>query len=271
MLISLLFLAVFPAQDPAAIRIGFHRDLFKDMDPKTVTSSLEDFSATVAEQTRRPSRTQLVDDAHALCRALHDGKFDFAVLASPHLFWELARFPEMRPLIVAVNVHPYPRVIVVRSARGTGKSDATLGCVIPGRPHDIFYGTLAAAAAHARMVPYPNAEDLLDDVVDGKVGSAAVDLVSWERFQARKPVRARFLRVTDRSPEFLPTTVLYRKGAVSDATLSSYKDSLLRMPDTVRGRDLMTSWRLTAFREVPDDFSRRAAALAKECPEKGGK
>jgi ABC-type phosphate/phosphonate transport system substrate-binding protein len=261
-----LFLASCLGADAAELHIGVHKDLFGGMNESELEKSLDSFKDAVAERIHKPVTIELVKDPHALCEHLSGGRFDFAILSSPHVIWECSRFKELRPLVVAVGQRVYPQTLVIRHQKDIPLEGVTTGCAVPVRPHVTFFRTELDVPPPRR---FPTTEELLDDVVDGKITLGLVDGSAWDAYCRRKPDRAqRFLKIVQESPRFLPTTVLVREGALTPATLQSYKESLLDMNQDARGRQTLMVWRLSAFQEVPKDYERQAQALLKRYPRK---
>src|SRR5262249_20194980 len=93
-------------------------------------------------------------------------------------------------------------------------------------------------------------EDGLGDALRDKVQAALVDGVSLENYgQVKSGCFARLKPLTQSGP-FPAGVVAYRQGTLDDATLRKFRDGMVNVNQSVRGRELMALWRLTAFERV---------------------
>src|SRR5205814_421148 len=96
-----------------------------------------------------------------------------------------------------------------------------------------------------------NAEEAIDDVVDGEVDAAIIDAVTLECYQRRKPGRFSRLKVPVQSEPFPGACVAYREGTLAPATLKRFREGMVKACNTPMGRQFMVLWKITGFEEVP--------------------
>lgn len=192
--------------------------------------------------------------------------------------WAQEKFPSLKPLAVAVNVHLYPTVHVVAQRNDPARSFADLAGHILALPPGggtytrVFVDQQSLAlgkpssAFFSSIVMSPTVEDALDDLVDGKVQAAAVERVALEAFKRLKPGRFTRLKEITHSQPFPPPLLAYQPGVLDEATLHKFRTGLLRAGHNDRGQTLLTHFRLTGFEAPAPDFDRVVAETRRAYP-----
>jgi ABC-type phosphate/phosphonate transport system substrate-binding protein len=266
---------------PAYIRIGMVSSLFRDVSPGMMQVSLQPFSSLVRAQTGLDGRPVVGGKALELARQLQDDKVQLAVFHGFEFAWAQEKYPELRPLVIAINKHRHLRAMIVTRYDNEGKSLEDFKgkkLALPQRSREhchLFLEKLCRGCGStpkeffAAVVTHPNPEEALDDVLRKKVDVAVVDGVSLECYQRTKPGCHSGLKVVQQSPVFPAAVVAYHAGALEPATLAQFRDGLIRANQSTNSRDLMLMWRLTAFEAVPADYQRILTRIRKEfpCPE----
>jgi ABC-type phosphate/phosphonate transport system substrate-binding protein len=121
-------------------------------------------------------------------------------------------------------------------------------------------------AFFSKVATKENAEDALDDVVDGVIQATVVDRAALEAYKRRKPGRFKQLKPAAESKPFPPVVVAYYGTNLDDATLRRFRDGLLGAAKKERGQMMLTLFRLTGFEPVPDDFGKVLAETRKNYP-----
>jgi hypothetical protein len=204
---------------------------------------------------------------------LHLGVFEGYEFA-----WAQERQPGLKALAVAVNVHRYP-VACVMVKRGSPARDfpGLQGKVIylPAEgPHHLRLfveqrcrsAGKPAATFFRKITSQETVEDALDDVVDGIIAAAAVDLPAMEAYKQRKPGRAARLHELTRSKPFPPATVVYHGTTLGEPIRRRFLTALLAAHRKEKSRTMLASFRVTGFQTVPDDFARVLARSRKDYP-----
>jgi len=263
---------------PEYIRIGMINSLFRDISPATRQMSLQPFSSLVRSQTGLDGRPVLAGGALALGKQLQENKVQLGVFHGFEFAWAQEKYPELRPLVIAVNRHRQLRANVVVRHDSAVKSLADLKgkkLALPrgSREHCHVYlesfcaknGT-TTKAYFGEIVTHDNVEEALDDVLRRKVDAIVVDGVSLECYGLLKPGCHSGLKVVEQSPAFPAAVVAYRQGAVDEAKLARFRDGLIKANQDTRSRELMFMWRLTAFEAVPADYQESLTAIRKAYP-----
>jgi ABC-type phosphate/phosphonate transport system substrate-binding protein len=209
---------------------------------------------------------------------LAEDRVQLGIFQGIELAWAQQQFPQLRPLMLVINQQSYLHACLVVPAEDGPAHFAdlkgkTLAVPAWARLHCQLYldhrcRELGQEPARffAKISRRGNTEDVLDDLVDGKVQAALVERVCLDCYQRRKPGRIARVKVLEESPPFPGSVVAYHAGALDQATLHQFREGLLRAGDMPRGRQLLTLWKLTGFVSVPDDYEKMLADIAKVYP-----
>jgi len=120
-----------------------------------------------------------------------------------------------------------------------------------------------SATAFSQLCRPADAEDALDDVVEGKAQAAVIDGAVLECYQRRKP--GRFAQLKElRKPESFPVPIVaYVEGTLDDADLRAFREGIVKAQKTAKGRQALMLWKLTGFEPVPDDYGQLLDNVAK--------
>jgi ABC-type phosphate/phosphonate transport system substrate-binding protein len=219
-------------------------------------------------------------DWRELADRLTKRQLELGVFLGYEFAWAQEKAPGLKPLAVAVNVYRYPTVHVVTRRDDPAKDFAGLqghSLAIPGSTGFVRLFVdrqsqaqgKATTAFFSQVTTPENAEDALDDLVDGKVQAVAADRGALEAYKRRKPGRFNQLKQVAQSQPFPPALVAYQEGALDDATLQRFRNGLLRASQSDRGQTLLTLFKLTGFEAVPPDLGRVLAESRKAYPPSG--
>jgi ABC-type phosphate/phosphonate transport system substrate-binding protein len=263
---------------PSTVRIGMISSLFIDVPEATVMAMMRPFAALIKAQTGVSGEPVPCGDADNLGQQLMDDKVQLGVFHGIEFAWARQKYPELRPLVIAVNQQRYLRAhIVVR----TDSKVSTLGdlqdktLALPHQTWQHCYLFLRRRCLEwkkepsnffAKITKPANVEDALDDVVDGVAHVCVVDGVSLDCYKRRKPGRFAKLRIVHSSEIFPAAVVAYRTAILDDATRARFRDGMMNANRTALGRQVMTLWRLTGFEQVPSDYDQTLTEIVKAYP-----
>jgi ABC-type phosphate/phosphonate transport system substrate-binding protein len=280
-LVLLVFLAMAidsgASEQSAVLHIGLSGTMLKELPEATAKQAMDNMQSLIEKQTGRKSELTVEDNFARLGEKVGQKKLDFGVFLGYEFAWAKQVQGELRPLVVAVSGAPMQIHLIVRhdSQAGTlaqlkGKSLALSKesrpparlyiqreCQALGTPLDKFFTQITDPAT---------LEDEIDDVVDGVVQVTAVDTLALNAYRRRKPGRAVRLKEIQKSLLFPNPVIAYQPGVLDDATLSSFRDDLVRTNQNADGERLLNLWKLTGFEPVPDDYGKTLAAVAKHYP-----
>jgi ABC-type phosphate/phosphonate transport system substrate-binding protein len=265
----------------ASVKIGMANSLFKEVPESTITTMMGPFGAVMEAQTGVRGEVVLGGDAMGLSQSLSDNKVQLGVFHGIEFAWAKTKHPELKPLMIAINQHVYPRAVLCtrsdcKAASFGDLQNQSLALPRETRDHCFLFVERHCPEfkkqppGHFAKITVPaNAEDALDDVVDGVVSSTVVDGASLDSYKRRKPGRFVKLRVTETSEPFPGSVIAYRPGVLDEPTLKKFRDGLLNTNHSIVGRQLLTIWKITSFEPVPPDFDQVLTEIVKVYPPPG--
>jgi ABC-type phosphate/phosphonate transport system substrate-binding protein len=269
------------AQDKPAsgtVKIGMVNTLFREVPPAMVQVMTPPFQALMRSQTGLEGELVTIDNAHELGKRLHEGKLELGVFHGFEFAWAQQKYPDLRPLVLAINYHRVLHAcLVVRDdnpatslAQLQGK---TLAVPRNSREYCLLFLDRAclelkteAKDFFANVVNHGSTEDALDDVLRDKVQVAVVDSVALETYEKVKPGCFARLKVLKQSAAFPSVVVAYRQGSLDATLLAKFRDGMITANQNPRGKELMTMWRLSAFEKAPDNFQQQLNAIRQAYP-----
>ncbi len=199
-----LAVGMVPAQaaDAPPVRIGLVKTLFRDVPESLIEWGLRPMKALMEGQTGLSGDLIPSGDADHLACQLKDNDLQFGVFHGVEFAWVQQHYPTLKPLIIAVNEHPYLRALLVVRIDGKIAAPANLkGKVVAlprmSREHCLLFLERRCCPAGAVPETYfaqvsksADVDDALDDVVDDNVQAAVVDEVAFDAYRKNKPGRA---------------------------------------------------------------------------------
>jgi ABC-type phosphate/phosphonate transport system substrate-binding protein len=280
--LALLAVGLVPSLAGAAeqplVRVGVPRSLFRDIPEPLVRVAVQPFQVLMEAQTGVRGELVVLENAGELAKQLAAGQIQVAVFHGHEFAWMRLQYPSLQPLVIAVNqqAHLQAHIVVGPKSRVASLNDLAgqsvslprgnrehcrffieRQCRDHGKEVDKYFG---------RIVCHGNAEDALDDVVDGVVEAAVIDSVSLTGYERRKPGRYAKLREVVRSEVFPATAIAYRPGVVADHLVQRFRDGLRGASANPAGRQMLTLWRLTGFEVPSQDYDRLLTAIARTYP-----
>jgi len=260
------------------IKIGMVSSLFRDMPEPLVTAMMRPFGALMQSQTGVAGELVQGGDACHLGKLLAEGKVQLAVMHGVEFAWAQQQNPRLTPTMIAVNQQRnlHACVVVRKDSKITQLADLRgkkIGFPKHSRQHCHLYferrcvgGDVASQKVFAD-IDYPaNAEDALDDVVDGILPGALIDSVGLDCYERRKPGRFALLKVIQTSEAFPAAVVAYVPGTLDEDTVNQFQRGLMNAKQTAMGRQFMMLWKLTSFEPVPANYQASLASIAKAYP-----
>jgi ABC-type phosphate/phosphonate transport system substrate-binding protein len=260
------------------LRIGSSGTLTGESKGDKEKSALETLKSFIQDETGYKSEILRQKDWRTLAEKMTKGQLQVGVFQGYEFAWAKEKFPELNPLMLAINVYRYPEVYVVARKNDPAKDFAGLkgqSLAIPAAGQGYLrlfvdrecgkQGTKPEAFFSKIQTP-DNFEDALDDMVDGTVKAVVADRAALEGYKRRKPGRFRQLKAVAKSAPLPPTVIAYYDAKLNGATLKRFREGLLNAGKTDKGETMLTFFRLTGFVDVPADFGKVLAASRKEFP-----
>ncbi len=241
-------------------------------------SALDSLQGLIKDETGFDNNIVRQKDWVELAQKLTKKELQVGVFQGYEFAWAQQKFPNLKPLALAVNVYRYPVVYVVvktdsKAKDFSGLNGQTVALPATGQRYLRFFMERQSQALgkdwqafFSKIVQKENSEDALDDVVDGVVQATAADRATLEAYERRKPSRFKQLRPIAQSQALPPTVIAYSENALDMATLQRFRQGLLDAGEKERGRMLLTMFKLTSFGPVPDDFDKVLAESRKAYP-----
>ena len=260
------------------VRIGLVESMFRDIPEKSVKASIDQFREIMEKETGHTGESVTIKDYTGVADQVMKNQVQLGALHGFEFAWVRKKYPDLRPLAVAVNQQRYVNSHLLALAKEpvadlSGLKGQTLAIPEQTKAYNLLFLERQCRKAGADIEKYfgktvkpKNVEIGLDDLVDGLVGVALVDSVGLERFRARKPARAARLKEVLKSPPFPPTAVVFQQGKLEEETLASFRKALVELNRGATGQEILTTWKLTGFEPVPNDYDRRLDEIAAEFP-----
>lgn len=260
------------------LRIGLVNTLFRETPQPMIHAAMQLFQILMEAQTGLQGDLRASGEAIRLGEELAKDQLHLGVFHGIEFAWARQKYPELRPLVIAVNQHRYLRVhVVVRhdcsAADFAGLQGQTLAlprgskehcrvfverqCQLCGQEQQRFFAQITTPQC---------AEDALDDVLDDAVQVAVVDGLALDCYQRRKPGRFAKLKEVQKPDIFPAAVVAYRAGAIDETLLQRFRTGMLAANQNLRGRQLLMLWKITGFEPVPDDYEQALATIVKAYP-----
>jgi ABC-type phosphate/phosphonate transport system substrate-binding protein len=281
--VIVLFLRTGPAADArqgklAILKVGASSATSKVADRKKEEAAMQTLRSFIKEETGLDNQIIRQKDWLEVAENLAKGQLQLGAFEGFEFAWAQEKYPDLKPLALAVNVHRYPVAFIMTKKDSpvtdfAGLQGKTLAmpaadqrilllflenqCQAKGKKLDEFF---------SKVVSPENIEDALDDVVDGVVDAVAADQATLEAFKRRKPGRYNRLKEVAHSEPMPPGVVAYYGTALDDATVARFRDGLMGASRKAKGEQMLTLFRLTGFETIPEDFVKVLAQTRKSYP-----
>jgi ABC-type phosphate/phosphonate transport system substrate-binding protein len=265
-------------QKQPPIKIGIVSSLFRDLADAKIQTMIPEFQALMREQTGLDGEVVTAGDTFDLGKRLNDKAVQLGVFHGIEFAWAQQAYPELQPLLIAVNRHGNLKAFVAVLNENKANSLADLkGKIlsIPSRcpehchvflDHELRAMGVTAKDFFAKIVQHSNAEDALDDILRDKVQAVLVDGEALENYDQVKPGCYARLKMVAKAEGFPPGVVAIRKGGLDNGTVAKLEKGMLTASTTVGGKEQLALWKLTRFEKLPADFPAMEKDIAKRFP-----
>lgn len=266
------------AEDDHSVRIGLVSSLFRDTSEPLMQIIMRPFKSLLETQTGMSGRLVSGGDAYHLSQRLKEGDVHLGIFHGVEFAWAKAKFPQLKPLLIAVNQQRFLRAhLIVRADSSIQSVDDLKGRVVGlpnlSREHCWLF-------LERRCVPIDQTPDkffsrvsrsrdgayAIDDVIDGTLHAAVIDDAELNTYQKQYPEQ--FTKIKDllRSETFPCAVIAYYPGFLPDNLLDQFRSGMLTAKDSRQGRQMMHMCRITSFEDVPDDFDKLLDDISKAYP-----
>ncbi|MBY0524638.1 MAG: phosphate/phosphite/phosphonate ABC transporter substrate-binding protein [Gemmataceae bacterium] len=257
---------VHAAEPEKPIHVGVLDTMFRDMDESSLPKMTEPLTKMLQAQTGQKGDSKIVKGALELGRQMEEGKYQLGVFGGVEFGWAKQKYPDLTPLVIAVNKHRYPKasILVNKDSKYASLADLKgkkMGVPFFTRDHSYVFldrTTLKEGSkpdAFYELTRPKNPEAAMDEVARGKLDAAVVDSAALEWYKDQKPGLSTWLKVLKESEAFPPVVVAYIPSKFDKTAAKKTRDSLLNTTTkTAQGRDLLGSLRVTGFEAAPKDY-----------------
>jgi ABC-type phosphate/phosphonate transport system substrate-binding protein len=278
-----ILLAVAAGLSPAqrtkidTLRIGRSGSLTAGTAQKEKTA-LESLRAFIKDETGLKNEIFRQKDWKELAEKLSKGRLHVGVFQGFEFAWAQAKYSDLKPLALAVNVYTYPVAHVVDRRDNSAKDFAGLrgqSLCIPAIGESFLRLYVdrqcqdqgkTAKTFFSKITKRDNVEDALDDLVDNIVQVVAVDRAGLEAYKQRKPGRFKQLKAVTHSQPFPPPVVAYYGSVLDRAARRRFHDGLLGASRKEKGQMMLTLFHITGFEDAPKDFGEVLTKTRKAYP-----
>jgi ABC-type phosphate/phosphonate transport system substrate-binding protein len=264
------------------VQIGMIGSLFRDVPDGLLETMSKPFAALMSTQTGMAGHLTKVNTVNDLGKQLEEKKLHLGIFHGFEYSWVREKYPELKPLVIAVVQDKHLRAyLVVRADSELSDfgdlKDMTLNLPRGTRGHcHIFLerrcqdcSQCAPSELMGKITTGANAEEALDEVVDGAAEATIVDGVALDCYKRRKPARYEELKIAVESEVFPAAVVVYRPGTLDEKVINRFRDGLLNAHKSILGRQLLMLWKLTRFETIPDDYEQNLTEIIKAYPAPG--
>jgi len=265
------------------LRIGSSGSMSTEKSGKEEKSAIDTLRNFIKEETGLNNEIQEFKDWQEVGDQLTKGKVHLGVFQGYEYAWAQEKYPALKPLALAINVHRNTVAYVVTQRDNKVKDFAGLQgktfsipassprflrlfvehqCQAAGKKADTFF---------AKITSPESIEDALDDVVDGTTQATVIDRAALEAFKQRKPGRFKKLKEVAHSQPIPPPVIAYYGNYLDEATRNRFKVGLLAANKKEKGEMMLTLFRLTHFETPTSDFGKVVAQTQKAYPPPNGK
>lgn len=277
------FLATLPissAEKESApiVHMGMIQSLFRGSETGILLAQTSPIGDLLLSQTDLKGDVCVVPEPEELVRQVQKGDLHIAVIHGIEFAWVRDKYPEVKPLVLAVNKDVQLKAYIVVREDNPAKSITDLhgkSFSFPPRSLNHVYLYLHRSIQDAGFDPAgffcpsptpANVGQAIDSVVDGATEGTIVDAVAWDVYCQRKPGRAKKLKVIHESGWFPTATVVYNAKNSDPKMMEKVRNALLASDQTALGRQMLTLWRLTQFRAVPNEYEPLLTSVMKTYP-----
>jgi ABC-type phosphate/phosphonate transport system substrate-binding protein len=260
------------------VRIGLVNSLFRDTSEPLMQIIMRPFKSLMETQTGMSGQLVAGGDAQHLGQRLKEGEVHLGIFHGVEFAWAKAKFPQLKPLLIAVHKQPFLRAhLIVRADSSIHNVDDLKGrlvglpnlsrehcwlflerrCVPADQTPDKFFGRVSRPrdAAYA-----------IDDVIDGALQAAVIDDAELSAYRKQYPEQSAKVKNLIESESFPCAVIAYYPGILPDNLLDQFRTGMLTAKESRRGQQMMHLCRITSFEDVPNNFDKMLEDIAKAYP-----
>jgi ABC-type phosphate/phosphonate transport system substrate-binding protein len=259
------------------LRIGLVNSLFRETPRTMIQLVAQPLKALMETQTGMTGEIQTGVDASLLGKQLNDNEVHLAVFHGFEFAWARQKYPDLQPLVVVSNPQRFQAYLVVAASSKINTCGDLKGKVlaIPRKTREHCYLFLERRclgegkdpkAFYSKVTRPADADDAVEDVLDGQADAVLIDHGLLEGFRKAKPERYSQLRVLLKSETFPTGVIAYHAGSLSDDVVRRVRDGMIGAAQNRQGRDLLKLCKMAGFEAASEDFQQAVLAILKAYP-----
>ncbi len=266
------------ADDGHSVRIGLVSSLFRDTSEPLMQIIMRPFKSLMETQTGMSGQLVAGGDAQHLAQRLKEGDVHLGIFHGVEFAWAKAKFPQLKPLLIAVNKQPFLRAhLIVRADGNIHCVDDLKGRAIAlpnlSREHCWLFlerrcvpGNQTPDKFFSRVSRPRDAAYAIDDVIDGTLQAAVIDDAELTSYRKQYPEHFGKVKNLLSSETFPCGVIAYYPGILPDNVIEQFRTGMLTAKDSRQARQMMHLCHISSFEEIPNDFDRMLDEIAKSYP-----
>jgi ABC-type phosphate/phosphonate transport system substrate-binding protein len=262
------------------IKVGMVKEFFNDLPKSLIDIAIDPFKDVMKLTTGLEGELIVEGQVFDVAQKVRDGKVDLGVFHGHEFAWVQKKYPELKPMMVAVNKHNSVKALIIVNQKNTASKIADLRGQKIDVPMLAKQHTWICLGKHCgdnnaagdpksffgAIVRSDSVVDALDEVARGKVQAALVDSLWLETYRREKgPVFDKHLRILHEE-SFLPPVIAFKEGGLEMATLNKVRDGLAQAATNRKCADLLDMWQIKGFEPLPANFTQGLADMLKAYP-----
>lgn len=266
------------AEKQKAVRIGMMRTIFKDTPDSLLQILMKPFSTVMESQTGLKGDLVMSPNFDKLGKQLCDDEIQVGVFHGFEFAWAKLKYPDLEPLMLAVNNKALLKsYIVVADNSGIKSVDDLKGKSVSFArgnrehcrlflEHRILPANTSSEKFFGKINFNADAEDAFDGLASGDVEVVLSDSAPWESFKSQKPGAAGKLRVVMISEEFIPAVIGYNPKKLDKNIRDSFKQGMLSASENPKSKRMLEFVKISSFETIPEDFNEQMSEMLKSYP-----
>jgi ABC-type phosphate/phosphonate transport system substrate-binding protein len=265
------------AAAPGVVKIGLVNSLFREVPQWAVMIAMQPFKNFLDAKMAVNSKLLNGGSPRQMGKDLTTGELDLGVFHGVEFAWARQKYPKLKAMFIAVNRVPvlHAHLIVNKNAKLDNLAALrNKKLLMPMRSREHCWMFLEKRCTRPGTKPNRyfdfrtalSNDDALSAVAKRNAHAAVVDEVDWDDFKKNNPVQAANLRPLVSSEPFPCALVAYLPGHLNNKLAAKFKEGMLQAHKQPQGKDMLKVMRITGFEDVPDDFDKQLAAVAKAYP-----
>jgi ABC-type phosphate/phosphonate transport system substrate-binding protein len=266
------------AGDGHTVHIGLASSLFRDTSETVMQIAMRPFKSLLETQTGVSGHIVSGGDAEQLGQRLKEGEVHLGIFPGVEFAWAKAKFPELKPLLLAVNKQSSLRAhLIVRADNKINNLDDLKGRMVGvpnlSREHCWLFlqrrcvpADQTADKFFARIKRPRDASYAIDRVIGGALQAAVIDEADLVEYRKEFPEFANKVKTLIHSETFPCGVIAYYPGTCDENMIDQLRSGMLSAKDRKQTRQMLQMCRISRFEEVPDDFNKTLEDIAKAYP-----